>query len=103
MGLGPGTHGGDHVLFELQGDLTLVTFLRSAFNKSAGQSNNSQPDSSISLSYRADNADEVDELLQRAVDAGASLPSAPVKEEWGYHGYFKDPDGHLWEVVAFEE
>ena len=32
--------------------------------------------------------------------AGATLVKKPQKVFWGgYSGYFKDPDGHLWEVV----
>ncbi|MDN6281854.1 MAG: VOC family protein [Corynebacterium sp.] len=103
LGLGAGAHGGDHVLFELQGELTLVVFLRPEFNKTAGQSNSSASDSGISLTYQADSADEVDGLLRRSVQAGGSLPSGTVKEEWGYHGYVKDPDGHLWEIAVFDE
>ena len=74
LGLGAGAHGGDHVLFELQGELALVVFLRPEFNKTAGQSNSSASDSGISLTYQADSADEVDGLLRRSVQAGGSLP-----------------------------
>lgn len=69
LGLGTGAHGGDHVLFELQGELALVVFLRPEFNKTAGQSNSSASDSGISLTYQADSADEVDGLLRRSVQA----------------------------------
>ena len=103
IGLGRSTHGGDHILFELQGELTLVLFLRSEFNKFAGQDNDSRTNSSISLSYQAENKQEVDDLLQKAVHAGGTIPSQPQTYNWGYHGYFKDPDGHLWEIVTFFE
>ncbi len=103
LGLGTGIHGGDHVLFELQGELSLGLYLRSEFNQVAGQKNNSNTASSISLSYQADNREEVDQLLERAVQTGGSIPSPTQTHEWGYNGYFKDPDGHLWEIVSFNE
>lgn len=103
IGLGKGIHGGDHILFELQGELSLTLFMRSEFNKFAGQDNHSRIDSSISLSCQAENKKEIDELLQKAVQAGGSITSQTQKHEWGYNAYFKDPDGHLWEIVAFAE
>ena len=43
---------------------------------------------------------EVDEIIQQAVSSGATLVKQPQKAPWGgYSGYFKDPDGHLWEVA----
>lgn len=103
IGLGQGTDGGDHVLFELQGELSLVLSERSDFNRTAGQGDETPTAASVSLSYQADNRQEVDDLLQKAVEAGGTLPSEPQAYEWGYSGYFKDPDGHLWEIVAFFE
>ena len=32
--------------------------------------------------------------------AGATLTERPHERPWGiYSGYFRDPDGHLWEVI----
>lgn len=43
---------------------------------------------------------EVRDVIQQAVAAGGSLAKAPQKASWGgYHAYFRDPDGHLWEVA----
>ena len=43
---------------------------------------------------------EVDALLARAEGAGATLTASPRDRPWGiYSGYFRDPDGHLWEVI----
>ena len=42
----------------------------------------------------------VDEVVARAVAAGATLLKAPVPTDWGgYSGYVADPDGHAWEVA----
>lgn len=43
---------------------------------------------------------EVDALFEEALKAGASAVKKPQKVFWGgYSGYFKDPDGHLWEIA----
>jgi len=42
----------------------------------------------------------VDALLGRAQAAGASVSAPPHDRPWGiYSGYFRDPDGHLWEII----
>lgn len=43
---------------------------------------------------------EVDAVVRRAADAGATVVKKPRKTSWGgYRGYFADLDGHLWEVA----
>ena len=43
---------------------------------------------------------EVDQVLELALSAGATLAKPAQKVSWGgYSGYFKDPDGFLWEVA----
>ena len=44
--------------------------------------------------------EEVDDHLEQAAAAGASVTKAAAATDWGgYTGYFSDPDGHLWEVA----
>jgi predicted lactoylglutathione lyase len=41
----------------------------------------------------------VDALLAKAEAAGASVTELHDRP-WGiYSGYFRDPDGHLWEII----
>ncbi|MCK5382130.1 MAG: VOC family protein [Gammaproteobacteria bacterium] len=55
---------------------------------------------SFSLAHNVQSEAEVDEIISQAVEAGAALVKKPQKVSWGgYSGYFKDPDGHLWEVA----
>jgi hypothetical protein len=55
---------------------------------------------SFALAHNVGSESEVDEVVRQAVDAGATLIKTPQKAFWGgYSGYFKDPDGHLWEVA----
>ena len=54
----------------------------------------------FTLAHNVTSEQEVDAVVARAVAAGASLVKQPQKAFWGgYSGYFKDPDGHLWEVA----
>lgn len=55
---------------------------------------------SFALAHNVSSEKEVDEVVSHAVSAGAVLVKAPQKVFWGgYSGYFKDLDGHLWEVA----
>ncbi len=54
----------------------------------------------FTLAHNVESASEVDAVVAQAVAAGAALFKKPQKVFWGgYSGYFKDLDGHLWEVV----
>lgn len=55
---------------------------------------------SFSLAHNVHSEAAVDEVINQAVEAGAVLVKKPQKVFWGgYSGYFKDPDGHLWEIA----
>ena len=93
--------GQDHILFELQDKLSLVLYLRTEFDRVANQSSTSQR-SGVILSHEADSKEEVDSILKNATEAGGELlPHQPKEYDWGYSGHFKDPDGHIWEIVYF--
>jgi catechol 2,3-dioxygenase-like lactoylglutathione lyase family enzyme len=54
----------------------------------------------FALAHNVQSEDEVNEVFQTALGAGATLVKQPKKVYWGgYSGYFSDPDGHLWEVA----
>jgi predicted lactoylglutathione lyase len=56
--------------------------------------------SGITLSYNAKSEKEVDEVLEKVKRLGASVIKPAQKVYWGgYSGYFKDLDGHLFEVA----
>ncbi len=55
---------------------------------------------SFTLAHNVGSEAEVDAVVAQAVAAGATLAKPPQKVFWGgYSGYFKDPDGHLWEIA----
>ena len=54
----------------------------------------------FTLAHNVASEAEVDKLIEQALSAGAKLSKAAQKTFWGgYSGYFKDPDGYLWEVA----
>lgn len=54
------------------------------------------------IALTLDSRGEVDDLVQNAMDAGAS-PSMPVNDMgWMYNRSFQDLDGHLWEVLYMD-
>lgn len=54
----------------------------------------------FALAHNVHSEGEVDDVMRQALEAGATLVKKPARVFWGgYSGYFKDPDGHLWEVA----
>lgn len=54
----------------------------------------------FTLSHNVTSESEVDSVYAQAIEAGASQIKKPKKVFWGgYSGYFRDLDGHLWEVA----
>ncbi|HMK48579.1 MAG TPA: VOC family protein [Thermodesulfovibrionales bacterium] len=88
------------VMFELSGDLILALYPRTELAKDANEQIGPQSSTEFSLGYIAESREEVDDILKKAEKAGAELTDAAHERPWGiYSGYFKDPDGHLWEVI----
>jgi uncharacterized protein len=46
-----------------------------------------------------DSRDEVDQLVKKALSAGATAPNAPQDHGFMYAHGFEDLDGHMWELV----
>ncbi len=55
----------------------------------------------ITFSYIVGSEERVDALLAEAERAGGKIAKPAQSAAWGgYFGYFTDPDGYLWKVVA---
>lgn len=54
--------------------------------------------SGIAFVHLVRTPEEVPQLLAKAVSAGATLVKPATRTPWGIAGYFKDPDGYLFEV-----
>jgi catechol 2,3-dioxygenase-like lactoylglutathione lyase family enzyme len=89
------------VMFELAGGLLLALYPRTELAKDAGVDLGDVSSGSFSIGHIVARREDVEELLRAAVSAGASLTEAPRERPWGiYSGYFRDPDGHLWEIIS---
>ena len=54
----------------------------------------------LTLAYNTKSEQEVDEVLRKVEALGATIVKPAQKVFWGgYSGYFKDLDGHLFEVA----
>lgn len=54
----------------------------------------------FTLAHNLHSEAEVDRAMAAAVAAGAELVKQPQRVFWGgYSGYFRDPDGYLWELA----
>ena len=54
----------------------------------------------IALAQNQVSREAVNEVVTRAVAAGATVLKAPEPTDWGgYSGYVADPDGHPWEIA----
>lgn len=86
--------------FELGGGLILALYPRVDLAKDSKISDALASSLEFSLGYLAESKEEVDSLLRQAKAAGATLTDPPHDRPWGiYSGYFKDLDGHLWEII----
>lgn len=54
----------------------------------------------FSVSYNVPSKEAVEAMIAKAQQIGATILKAPQDVFWGgYHGYFADPDGHIWEIA----
>ena len=89
----------EYVLFPL-GGITLGLYPRHELAKDATLDNTPTEFAGITLAYNAKSETEVDKVLAKVKQLGATIIKPPQKVFWGgYSGYFKDLDGHLFEVA----
>ncbi len=91
---------GATVQFNLPNGVMLALYPRTELAKDAQEPVGKASSTEFSLGYLARSKDEVDTLLKQAEAAGATVTSQARERPWGiYSGYFKDSDGHLWEII----
>jgi hypothetical protein len=94
------TPSGAAAMFNLKGGLILSLYPRADLAKDARVPLAPAKSGEFSLGHAVASKEEVDSLLDRARAAGATLTDRPHDRPWGiYSGYFRDPDGHLWEIM----
>lgn len=92
--------GGTAAMFELEDGLILALYGRADLEKDANATFDAPGRGEFSIGHLVASREAVDEVLAAAQGAGATLTEEPYDRAWGiYSGYFRDPDGHLWEVI----
>jgi len=99
--IGDETHpAGAIATFDLHGGLILALYPRTELAKDAQVSYGPPKTGEFSLGHAVGSKQEVDAVLAQAAAAGATLTDRPHDRPWGiYSGYFRDLDGHLWEIL----
>lgn len=94
------TPAGAAAMFQLEGGLILALYPRTELAKDAGIPLGQPRPGEFSIGHIVGSRSEVDAVLAQAETAGATVTGEPHDRPWGiYSGYFRDPDGHLWEVI----
>ena len=86
--------------FELEAGIKLAVFPRNDLALDAKIDRTPPSRTEFSIGHLVDSKNEVDEVMELARKAGARIVKPGQDAFWGgYHGYFQDPDGHLWEIA----
>jgi uncharacterized protein len=88
------------VAFFDAGGVVISLYGREALERDAGLEGASSGFGGSSLAFNVSSEKAVDDALNAAEKAGAKILKSGRRVFWGgYIGYFRDPDGHVWEVA----
>lgn len=86
--------------FELSGGVLLALWSQADIAHDTGIAMQPASPTSFTIGHNVLRREEVDEVMATARQAGADIIKVPQDTFYGgYAGYFRDPDGHLWEIV----
>ncbi|GLQ54269.1 VOC family protein [Devosia nitrariae] len=86
--------------FELSGGLKLAIWPQDDIAYDTGLARTPVSSTSFTIGHNVVRREEVDEVMGEARRAGAEIIKAAQETFYGgYAGYFRDPNGHLWEIV----
>lgn len=86
--------------FGLSGGLKLALWAQADLSHDTGLPMMPVSSTALSIGHNVARREEVDACMTVAARAGAEVvKSAQDTFYGGYAGYFRDPDGHLWEIV----
>ena len=83
-----------------EGSSSLALYPREAAAQDAGVSPEGSGFRGVSFHHVVASREAVDEVMKNAVAAGADTVKEAAATQWGYFGYFSDPDGYLWKVAT---
>jgi catechol 2,3-dioxygenase-like lactoylglutathione lyase family enzyme len=82
------------------GSSSLALYPRDAVAADAGVPGEGSGFRGVSFHHIVSGPEAVDDLIGKAEAAGATVVRKAEGAQWGYFGYFSDPDGHLWKVAS---
>ena len=86
--------------FELSGGMRLAIWAQNDIAHDTGLRQTPISPTSFTIGHNVNSREEVDDVMAQARRAGAEIVKSSQKTFYGgYAGYFRDPTGHLWEVV----
>ena len=86
--------------FDLAGGIKLAVWQQADLAHDTGLAPSPGSSTAFSLGHNVVTREEVDEVMEQARRAGATIVKPAQDTFYGaYAGYFSDPDGHLWEIV----
>ena len=86
--------------FELSGGIKLAIWAQEDIAHDSGLETGPTSPTAFTIGHNVAGRSEIDVAMDQARRAGAEIVK-PAQETFygGYAGYFRDPDGHLWEIV----
>ncbi|MCG6122242.1 MAG: VOC family protein [Microvirga sp.] len=86
--------------FDLSGGLKLAIWAQDDIAFDTGLPKPPVSSTAFTIGHNVSRKGEVDETMEAARRAGAEIIKSPQYTFYGgYAGYFRDPDGHVWEIV----
>jgi len=86
--------------FTLSGGLRLAIWAQDDIAHDTGLTKAPISATSFTIGHNVASREEVDSVMEEAERAGAEITRTASDTFYGgYAGYFRDPDGHVWEVV----
>jgi predicted enzyme related to lactoylglutathione lyase len=83
-----------------EGSSSLALYQREAAAQDAGVSSEGSGFRGVSFHHIVASSESVDEVMSSAAAAGGEIIKEAAATQWGYFGYFSDPDGYLWKVAS---
>jgi predicted lactoylglutathione lyase len=83
-----------------EGSSSLALYQREAAAQDAGVSSEGSGFRGVSFHFIVDSSEAVDEVMSKAAAAGGGVVKEAAASQWGYFGYFSDPDGYFWKVAT---
>jgi catechol 2,3-dioxygenase-like lactoylglutathione lyase family enzyme len=88
------------VFFELSGGLKLALWRQDDIAWDTKLAKTPMSPTSFTIAQNVATREEVDAVIGEARKAGADVIREPADTFYGgYAGYFRDPDGHVWEIA----